>query len=161
MDCINNKAENHYQPENDNDEIISQLQKIEELTPSLALKKMGGRTKLYISLVKSFHMGQEQTIADLDAEHELIDYDLLYRTTHTLKSNAAYIGAFELVKLCNTCELSLKNKVYSSSMLADIVLSLTTLLQQLGLIFNQESKEENNRSFPQSCIQINANDNVA
>jgi len=154
MDCIKNKTVSHDQLEKDDDELFAQLEKIEILTPRLALKNMGGRTKLYLSLVKNFYKGQEQTMTDLNITHEQIDYDLLYRTVHTLKSNSAYIGAFELVKLCNDCELSLKNKTYLPSMLAAIVLLLTTLLHQLGIVFGQESKEENKSSFATKLYSV-------
>jgi len=154
MDCIKDKSVSHYQAEKDDDEIIVQLEKIEMLTPRDAIKNMGGRTKLYLGLLENFHKGQEQTITDLNITHEKVDYDLLYRTVHTLKSNSAYIGAFELVKLCNDCELSLKNKTYLPSMLAAIVLLLTTLLHQLGIVFGQESKEENKSSFATKLYSV-------
>jgi len=137
----------HYQPTNDDDKIIVQLEKIQMLAPKQAIKKMGGRTKLYLSLVRDFYKSQEQTITDLCTINEEIDWDLLFRTIHTLKSNAAYIGAYELVRLCNAFELSLDNNSYPPSVLASIVLSLTTLLQQLGTVFAKDMKKQKKVHF--------------
>jgi len=137
----------HYQPKKDDDKVIAQLEEIQMLTPAQALKKMGGRTKLYLSLVRDFYKSQGQTVANLSTINEKTDLDLLYRTIHTLKSNAAYIGAYELVRLCNAFELSLEKNAYPSSILAAIVQSLTILLQQLSTVFNQVTKQEKTVHF--------------
>jgi two-component system sensor histidine kinase/response regulator len=137
----------HYQPKKHDNKVIAQLEKIQILTPEQALKKMGGRTKLYLSLVRDFYKSQGQTVANLSTINEKTDLDLLYRTIHTLKSNAAYIGAYELVRLCNAFELSLEKNAYPSSILATIVQSLTILLQQLSTVFNQDTKQEKTVHF--------------
>ncbi len=136
-----------YQPKKNENKIIVQLEKIPMLTPELALKKMGGRTKLYLSLVRDFHKGQGQIITYLSNIEDNIDWDLLYRTIHTLKSNAAYIGAYELVRLCNAFELSLEENDYPPSILASIIQSLTTLLPQLGTVFSQFKVKEKRIHF--------------
>lgn len=142
----------HYQPQDDDNKIIAKLDKIQMLDPEQALIKMGGRTKLYLSLVRDFNKGQGQTIVDLNIIDEKIDGELLYRTIHTLKSNAAYIGAYELVRLCNVFELSLEKNTYPPSILASIVQSLTTLLQQLHIVFSQETKQEKKIHFSKTAF---------
>jgi two-component system sensor histidine kinase/response regulator len=142
----------HFHPQNDDDKFIDQLDKINMLTPDQALRKMGGRTKLYISLVRDFHKGQQQTIIDLSNISENSDGDLLFRTVHTLKSNAAYIGANELVKLCTAFELSLENNAYQPSILASITQSLTTLLQQLSSVFSQVKEIEKTVHFSKAAF---------
>jgi len=136
----------------DDDEIIALLENIQMLDSEQALIKMGGRSKLYISLVRDFNKGQEQTIVDLNIIGQEIDWELLYRTIHTLKSNAAYIGAYELVRLCSVFELSLEKNAYPPSILASIVQSLTTLLKQLDTVFSQETKQKKKIHFSKTAF---------
>jgi len=142
----------HYQPKENENIVIAQLEKIKILIPEQALKRMGGRTKLYLSLVKDFHKGQGQIIAYLSTIDGNVDWDLLYRTIHTLKSNAAYIGAYELVRLCNDFELSLEKNAYPPSILTSIVESLTALLQQLNIVFSQGTKQEKKIHFSKTAF---------
>jgi len=142
----------HYQPKENENKVIAQLEKIKMLSPEQALKRMGGRTKLYLNLVRDFHKGQEQIIAYLSTIDGNADWDLLYRTIHTLKSNAAYIGAYELVLLCNDFELSLEKNAYPPSILTSIVESLTALLQQLNIVFSQGTKQEKKIHFSKTAF---------
>jgi PAS domain S-box-containing protein len=146
------QALSHYQPQDNENNIISQLENIQMLTPEQALKKMGGRTKLYLSLVRDFHKGQGKTVEYLSTIDEKVEWDLLYRTIHTLKSNAAYIGAYELVRLCNAFELSLEKNAYPPSILASIIQSLTTLLKQLSTVFCRFVEKEKRIHFSKAAF---------
>ncbi|NQZ09089.1 MAG: response regulator, partial [Algicola sp.] len=87
--------------------LLNQLAQINGLDSRQALIRIGGRTTLYLGLVKDFYHAQQdlkQTLLDL---HKQQDWPVLYRAVHSLKSNAAYIGAFELASLSEAVQTDL------------------------------------------------------
>jgi HPt (histidine-containing phosphotransfer) domain-containing protein len=87
--------------------LLNQLSQIKGLDSRQALVRIGGRTTLYLGLVKDFYHAQQdlkQTLLDL---HKQQDWPVLYRAVHSLKSNAAYIGAFELASLSEAVQTDL------------------------------------------------------
>jgi len=115
-------------------DIFSQLQSLEAIDADKALKQMGGRRDLYLSLVKGFKREQQeltQKIQQLFSDH---DWQTLYRLIHSLKSNAAYIGAYKLSAISATFEASLEEKEQNEKLLAEVVTDLSSLLSDLQYV---------------------------
>jgi PAS domain S-box-containing protein len=141
-----------YANKSDDDKLLAKLANIQALTPEQALRKMGGRTKLYLNLVHDFYKSQHKTVTELSQVSEDSQWEPLYRLIHTLKSNAAYIGAYDIVRLCNAFELSLEKNTYSLSMLNSIIESLITLLDQLKYLFVPTKQKTNKVHFSKTAF---------
>jgi two-component system sensor histidine kinase/response regulator len=99
-----------------------------------ALKQVGGRVDLYLSLIKDFKQEQQtlpQQIKDLFVEQ---NWQTLYRVIHSLKSNAAYIGAYQLSELSAVFEKSLGAKEQNQQLLEGVLAQLTHLMTDLSIV---------------------------
>jgi len=116
-------------------EKLSLIQKVKGIKYDLALGNLKGNAEFYLGLVNDFVNGQEgkEVLEQLYLEG---DWETLHRIIHSLKSNSAYIGAFELSTLCEELEYTLLEGA-SSKTLFDITLKeLDVLLEDLGRIVN-------------------------
>ena len=75
---------------------------------SLGLKRCLGEEALYLSVLRRFPDGQGRVIAALRAALAQADRPLAARLAHTLKSDAALIGAGELQQRAERLELALR-----------------------------------------------------
>ncbi|NQZ82978.1 MAG: response regulator [Colwellia sp.] len=117
-----------------NKALFLQLQTLATINADKALKQVGGRKDLYLSLIKDFtreQQGLHQQIQQLFIEQ---DWKALYRVIHSLKSNAAYIGAYDLSALSATLEASLGANEQDEKLLEDVLNALTLLLADMQSI---------------------------
>ncbi|MFM2481367.1 response regulator [Celerinatantimonas sp. YJH-8] len=122
---------------------IAALSAISGLVVPRALKQLGGRYDLYLSLVETFY---QQYAAWLDrgafgtmADEQLAD------VAHTLKSNAAYIGAFELSALATEVEKRLQHQLDVDP--KPLLLELSVIMKQLAPLFQE--RQEHGVDHPQ------------
>ncbi|MFT5758405.1 MAG: signal transduction histidine kinase/ligand-binding sensor domain-containing protein [Alteromonadaceae bacterium] len=116
------------------DAVFSQLQLLATINAKKALKQVGGRVDLYLSLIKDFKQEQQtlpQQIKDLFVEQ---NWQTLYRVIHSLKSNAAYIGAYQLSELSAVFEKSLGAKEQDQQLLESVLAQLTHLMTDLSSV---------------------------
>jgi CheY-like chemotaxis protein len=114
---------------------LSLIKQVKGIKYDLALGNLKGNAEFYLGLVIDFVNGQErkEVLEQLYLEG---DWETLHRIIHSLKSNAAYIGAFELSTLCDELEYTLLEGA-SSKTLFDITLKeLDILLDDLARIVN-------------------------
>ena len=114
---------------------LSLIRQVKGIKYDLALGNLKGNAEFYLGLVNDFVNGQEgkEVLEQLYLEG---DWETLHRIIHSLKSNSAYIGAFELSTLCEELEYTLLEGA-SSKTLFDITLKeLDVLLEDLAHIVN-------------------------
>lgn len=128
-------------------EILQDLCSIDGLCATEALAKMNGKTSLYIDLVKDFDKQQKSLEQHLSELFENGQWEELYRTVHSLKSNAAYIGAYDLSKTSQAFESALGQKQYDRNMLEQLQQHLVPLLTALERIFAEHSKVSGQGEF--------------
>jgi signal transduction histidine kinase/DNA-binding response OmpR family regulator len=121
-------------PQNTQDQ-LSLIKQVKGIKYDLALGNLKGNAEFYLGLVIDFVNAQERKEV---LEHLYLegDWETLHRIIHSLKSNAAYIGAVELSTLCDELEYTLLEGA-SSKTLFDITLKeLDILLEDLARIVN-------------------------
>lgn len=126
-------------PKNIQDQ-LSLIKQVKGIKYDLALGNLKGNAEFYLGLVNDFVNGQEgkEVLEQLYLEG---DWETLHRIIHSLKSNAAYIGAFELSTLCDELEYTLLEGA-SSKALFDITLKeLDTLLEDIARVVNTAKTE--------------------
>jgi HPt (histidine-containing phosphotransfer) domain-containing protein len=101
------------------------------LSAKKAIENLGGRADLYLRLLTDFYKAQvlnkEEFVRLIDEE----DKDTLYRMVHTLKSNTAYVGAFDLSVQCHDIELAMESNKVEFNALTTLLNALTRLLDDL------------------------------
>ncbi|NQZ12567.1 MAG: response regulator, partial [Algicola sp.] len=127
--------------------ILKQLAQVKGLDTAQALARMKGKTGLYLTLVKDFDTQQRSLDQQLKTMFDNQQWDELYRTIHSLKSNAAYIGAFGLSQLGEKLETELGQAHYDEHMLAQLCSMLAPLLTDLQSIFEQHATVQNETVF--------------
>jgi signal transduction histidine kinase/DNA-binding response OmpR family regulator/HPt (histidine-containing phosphotransfer) domain-containing protein len=114
---------------------LSLIKQVKGIQYDLALGNLKGNVELYLGLVNDFVSGQKGKEA-LEQLYREEDWETLHRSIHSLKSNAAYIGAFELSILCDELEYTLLEGA-TSKVLFDITLKeLDILLEEITRIVN-------------------------
>lgn len=121
-----------------------QLQKLRDKTAlhiDKALHKVQGKQSLLLQLIKDFWK-KYQNLAQLMATlYQQSVNEELYRTAHSLKSTAQYIGAFELAKAAAMLEEEIKtNGAQIELRLNDVTTQLDFLIAQLNLIYQVDVK---------------------
>lgn len=101
------------------------LGQIKELKVQDAVNHIGGRHDLYFSLLETFYSQYRQR--RFIEELQTVTTQELRDVIHALKSNAAYIGAYELVNQC----IALENKLAKGDGVQNQDLSLFEKLDQL------------------------------
>lgn len=113
---------------------LGRLVGIEQLDVNTALAKMNGRAALYRSVINTFIGAQAQQGENILALFDKQAWDELFRTIHSLKSNAAYIGAFELASLSEHLLSQFAEQSYDRELVAHFNDTLQQLLEQLDSV---------------------------
>src|SRR5690606_1270032 len=110
------------------------LASIQGLDAEQAIRRLGGRLHLYEGLIRDFqqaYLGQSRSYRDLFAANERT---VLNRAIHSLRSSAAYLGAYDLSRRCATLETALEQGGGSAAQLDEIGAELNNLLEQLSFL---------------------------
>ena len=95
----------------DDGEAVDIPRDIDGLDTDLGLRHANGRRALYLSMLRRFVDGQRPAIAELSAALDRDDWDGAERLAHTLKGNAATIGATRLPIEAGALESALRNRL--------------------------------------------------
>lgn len=109
-DTISTVLEKSENPENAEQTLMAQLEKISNLDSQKALVAMGGRSHIYEKLVVDFYTSTKSFQTDIEQAYQQKDFESLYRLAHSLKSNASYIGAYQLADLSAVLEAKVKQQ---------------------------------------------------
>lgn len=115
--------------------LLERLEKIHGLDPRQALSKMNGRTSLYLGLVKDFSHEQQQLSQHLIELYDQQRWKELHHAAHSIKSNTAYIGAYQISQLSETLEDAIADKIYDKATLLTLQHQLQLLIKQLSEIY--------------------------
>ncbi|NQY65416.1 MAG: Hpt domain-containing protein [Alteromonadaceae bacterium] len=96
---------------------------------------MSVRTDLYLSLMKGFNKDQQGLVEKLEQLYTSDSGDMLYLTVHSLKSNAGYLGAYDLSEACGEFEAVLGKGKTDLKLLNKVTRLLKPLLFGLKLIY--------------------------
>jgi signal transduction histidine kinase/CheY-like chemotaxis protein/HPt (histidine-containing phosphotransfer) domain-containing protein len=133
--------------------VMQKLDKIKSIDAYHALGNMNGRTELYFSLIKDFIKQQQECITQLEPLFLGKKSNEIYLVIHSLKSNSAYLGAYELSQLCEKFESSLGRGLWEHGELKSVEEQLKQLLLDLSDIFTQETTSETNAIFSEAKLK--------
>ncbi|GEM_PF-2841541 len=149
---------------NNLDEKLSNLQTIGLLDVAGALNKMHGKKALYIELLVTFIEENQNLVTDLNQLKRDCDLDTLRLKVHSLKSNAAYIGAHQLSKDASNVESLIESEQAFESEFNSMIEKLTSLLAELQAMSTdlmsselndqQNSNQLNKQYKPQEIDEI-------
>src|SRR5690606_21125083 len=103
-----------------------------QLNCKKAIDNISGKSQLYLSLLHDFYHEQQETAVQLQQLMLAEKLDELLHLVHSLKSTSAYIGAFEISKLCGELESLLLKKSCDERALTTICQMLEQLLDDLS-----------------------------
>ena len=132
--------------------IIDLLRQTGVLNVNASLEKLKGKTKLYAGLVQDFVKAN----GDIEREVEVClkehNQEQIYRTIHSLKSSAAYIGANELSVQAESLEQRLSQNKEYHSLLHQVVKSTQALVKQLQQVIDDAAPSATEQSLSESEI---------
>ena len=108
-----------------------------------ALNNMNGRIELYLSLIKDFIKDQQGSISHLDDLFGSKKLNEIYLVVHSLKSNSAYLGAYELSQACEKLETSLGKGLWEAEYLDVVKDQLSDLLNEITDVFDEPIVQSN------------------
>jgi len=126
-------------PKNMQDQ-LSLIKQVKGIKYDLALGHLKGNIELYLGLINDFVNGQEGKEV-LEQLYQEGDWETLHRIIHSLKSNAAYIGAVELSTLCDELEYTLLEGSPNRALFDITLKELDILLAELSCIVNATQTE--------------------
>ena len=117
---------------------LEALSKVRGLDAREALGRMNGKLQLYLNLVKDFCKDQGAAVEELTGLFDSEQWETLYRTVHSLKSNSAYIGAYELSRQCQLLETALGEDIRDKAQLLSLCELLAPMLQDLAELYQSQ-----------------------
>ncbi|GHG00029.1 ATP-binding hybrid sensor histidine kinase/response regulator [Thalassotalea marina] len=138
----------------------NQLQKLRNKTAlhiDDALHKVQGKQSLLLQLIKDFWKKYQNLAQLMTTLYQQSVTEELYRTAHSLKSTAQYIGAFELAKAAAMLEEEIKiNGAQIEIKLNDATTQLDFLIAQLNHIYQVDvvTSMENDLDSEQAKILL-------
>ncbi|NQZ32690.1 MAG: response regulator [Oceanospirillaceae bacterium] len=132
---------------NDKSVVLTKLNQISLLDCNKAIVQMQGRETLYLELIQNFCLEQQLLGAKMQQSFTAQDQQTLYRLAHSLKSNAAYIGAFDLSVLSTQLEKSLAQGDWNARLLSQVITELEQIISALLPIFITGEEHVENIDF--------------
>jgi len=132
------------------------MERIAELTcldSEKALLVMGGRQHIYEKFVIDFYKVTRELHQEIDQHYQENDFETLYRIVHSLKSNAAYIGAYHLADLSAEVEEKIKAQPRSClPLLEQLIKEHQLILSAVATLIDNDS---NVLTSEQAIVPIN------
>lgn len=128
---------------------ITALRKIKDLDVERALESLQGKESLYLDITRNFHNQYQSFRASIETLKQENNTDGFYRYIHSLKSNSAYIGAFDLSELAKNMENAISEGRFIDTALSPLMKSLQHIFEQLDQILQvpEVSNNLSNSSF--------------
>jgi len=121
-------------------EMIKQVQLLKQNTSlevEEAIAKVHGKQALYLQLVRDFWSKYQNLAAELVQQYKSGANEEFYRTAHSLKSTAQYIGAYELSNSAQLLESEIQKKGLNIELkLNEVTTLLEFLIAQLNRIYH-------------------------
>ncbi|XPF92869.1 response regulator [Colwellia sp. RE-S-Sl-9] len=110
---------------------VAKINKIPQLKPAQAIQNIGGKTELYLMLLTDFYKYNINITEKITQQFNNNHWNELSRTIHTLKSNTAYIGAYQLAALCHDIEQEIAEKNNAIPSFNTMINELSSLMLDL------------------------------
>ncbi|AOW77722.1 hypothetical protein A3Q34_13205 [Colwellia sp. PAMC 20917] len=115
--------------------LMDRIAQLSCLNSKKALLAMGGRQHIYQKLVINFHKSTLKIPQKMEQAYQDKDVESLYRMVHSLKSNAAYIGATCLAELSAELEGKIKEQPeHCLSLMRQLITEHQTILSALATL---------------------------
>ncbi len=121
---------------------------ISGLDIELGLKRILGKEKSYINLLRKYVSSQKHSFTELDTALSHGDYNTAERIAHTLKGVSANIGAIEVMENAAILESKIRQQITGEelkSIIAETSALLHSLIKQIEK--NLPAEDENTQSF--------------
>jgi HPt (histidine-containing phosphotransfer) domain-containing protein len=113
-----------------------------------AVKKLQGKESLYTELLYDFWLNYQVMAKTMVQFYHLEQTDVLYRSAHSLKSAAQYIGAVELAASANALETEIHHQgQYIKVKLNQVTTDLDVIIGQLNGIYHPLILAKNDQPF--------------
>ena len=120
--------------------LMDRIAQLSCLNSKKALQAMGGRQHIYQKLVIDFHKSTLKIPQKIEQAYQDNDVESLYRMVHSLKSNAAYIGAFCLAELSAELEGKIKEQPENClSLMRQLITEHQKILSALATLTNSNT----------------------
>ena len=126
--------------------IFEAIRQVKQLDVKTAISRFQGRQQLYLDLITDFYYSNHGIFEDLQAFSRDNKEAELFRLIHTLKSNLAYVGAYELSDRAQAIEALITQKHPISDLMNALTADLKVLMNDLQDIFGKNKNENNNDS---------------
>lgn len=117
--------------------------RISGLDVELGLKRVMGKKKSYLNLLRKFVSGQMNTVAELNQAIGNGDYSGAERLVHTLKGVSGNIGAMEIKHAATILETAI-HELPSKDSLTPLIIDMSNLLEAMIKSLEENLPEENN-----------------
>jgi len=111
--------------------LLHRLALVKGLDARQAVRRLGDKAALYEALIQDFHHEQQAASNRLRQLFQDGEREVLSRMVHSLRSSAAYIGAYNLSRRCAVLESALDQGGGRESQLEALIAELDSLLLQL------------------------------
>jgi two-component system sensor histidine kinase/response regulator len=149
-DCINDTE----------DEIYREAElniRISGLEVELGLRRVLGKKKPYLNLLRKFIAGQPSFITDLDQAVSNGDYTTAERLVHTLKGVSGNIGAMEIRETATMLETAIREQPSKDTLrplITNLAIQLKKLTESLETALPKEKKAVDNSDTVSTKIEL-------
>jgi len=147
-------SNNFQDTSNSQNKILKKLNLIKVIDLHQALNNMNGRIELYLSLIKDFIKDQQDCIEQLDNLFNSKKLNEIYLVVHSLKSNSAYLGAYDLSQACEKLETSLGEGRWEQDHLLNVKSQIPPLLSELTAAFDDIIMEKETFSIEKLKFEL-------
>jgi len=119
-----------------------------------AVKKIQGKEALYTELIYDFWLKYQTLAQEMVQFYKLGQTEVLYRSAHSLKATAQYIGATELASSANALENEIHHQgVHVELKLNEATTHLAFIIAQLNRIYHHTVSTKTNQHFDRENAQ--------
>ncbi|WP_085300093.1 ATP-binding hybrid sensor histidine kinase/response regulator [Cognaticolwellia mytili] len=147
----NNNTVNEIEPSSQKNEtkaILAKLRQQTILSVDEAIKKIQGKETLYAELIFDFWAKYQSLSKEMNDFYQAGENENLYRSAHSLKSTAQYIGAYELAASAAALENELHHAGHHVQLkLNEVITHLDFILAQLNRLYRHADNAKIDQHF--------------
>jgi CheY-like chemotaxis protein/nitrogen-specific signal transduction histidine kinase/HPt (histidine-containing phosphotransfer) domain-containing protein len=135
---------------------LEQLRLNTSLSVDDAIKKIQGKQALYTELVHDFWTKYQSLAYEMSNDYKNQNIESLYRSAHSLKSTAQYIGAYELSASASALESEISHHGFHVELkLNEVITHIEFTIAQLNRLYSQRDNTKKDQLFDyESAIKI-------
>ena len=127
---------------------LAQLRQETGLAVDEAIKRVQGKEGLYTELIHDFWSKYQSLSQEMAQFYQSGQTERLYRSAHSLKSTAQYIGAYELATSANALENEIHHQgLHVALKLSEVTTHLDFIIAQLNRIYQHVTSANTSQTF--------------